>query len=110
MIERTPFYIHNARLSEYDDPDGKHVQLIVCDITVNDAARSGPRAVIILGATEDRMPLLDAFTGENPEPVGPVITYAVPLKGGQKFWRLEVAPDENDQGQLFEAGASKRTR
>lgn len=109
-IARMPFYIHGARRSDYTDQDDREVNLVVLDITLNDPSRKGPRAVITLGLTDERAKLLEVFPNGNDggDPVGPCITYAVPLKGGQKFWRLESAPDPDDVGEMFETTSKRK--
>lgn len=119
-IERTPFWIHDITLSRPFKTDrGDEIRLYVCNITVGDPSRKAPRAVITLGITEDRAPYYEYFEerrGLNPEPVGPCITYSIPLKGGQTFWRLEEAPNAEDlEAPMFEAleassGSRRRSR
>lgn len=103
-IAREPFWIHNMTARTYQNDQGQDVAILVCEITLNGPSRRDPRAVIVLGHTEDRQPYLDYFENERErakhgqitEPIGPVITYEVQIKGGRSFWRLEDAPDDDD--------------
>lgn len=108
QIENTPFFIHGTRLSTYQGEDGREVQLIIADITVNDPSPKGPRAVVTFGLTEDRQSLLEAFE-DSSEPIGPVVTYKVPIKGGMSFWRLEEAPQgDAAEAAVFQPATPKR--
>lgn len=103
-IARQPFWLHDMKPRKYENDQGQEVAIIVCDITVGGPSRRNGRAVIVLGHTEERQAFLDYFEaaradvgGGIPEPIGPCITYEVPMKGGRSFWRLEDAPDDEDQ-------------
>lgn len=102
-LRGVPFWIHRAKVSDYRDenavnPDGsrgRDVSVIVLDVTLRGPSRRDPRAVVIMGNTDERAGLIQYFadqneTGQLAEPIGPVHTFEVPLKrGGQTFWRLE---------------------
>ena len=112
-IERQNFWIHDVKPTEYVDENDRNVSLLVLDITLNDASRKGPRAVITLGRSEEREGLLAYFRPQvdanglhvkpdiSPDPIGPCITYKVGLKGSRTFWVLEEAPNPEDTGEMF---------
>jgi hypothetical protein len=97
-----PFWIHNMRASTYEDKmrdesdPQRVVNILVVDITLNGPSRHDPHAVIVLGNTPEREPMLAYFnspTGSR-EPIGPVHCFEVPLKAGRSFWRLEDWDEE----------------
>lgn len=97
-----PFWIHNARSNSYPNPDPKTVaiqptiDIIVLDITLNGPSRRDPHAVITVGDTPERAPMLAYFNNPTSalEPLGPCHTFEVPLKGGRSFWRIEDWDEE----------------
>jgi hypothetical protein len=96
-LRGVPFWIHNVRANSYENPDSKTaasqptVEILVVDITLNGASRKQPHAVIIVGNTPERAPLLAYFNdpGGDRMPLGPCHVFEVPLKGGRSFWRIE---------------------
>jgi hypothetical protein len=99
-IAHEPFWIHNIRESDYTNDEGHDVELYILDITLRDASRKAPRAVITLGRTEDRAPFYSYFQEGNTDPIGPCVLYQVSLRGGRTFWRLEDAPTDEDVAPL----------
>jgi hypothetical protein len=95
-LRGTPFWIHKARVSQYQDfsdpkndgPEGRTIEVIVLDITLNGSSRRDPHAVITVGNSPEREPILSYFM-QKTEPIGPVHCFEVPLKGGRSFWRIE---------------------
>jgi len=96
-LRGVPFWIHNARANTYENPDEKSraaqpmIDIIVLDITLNGASVKYPHAVITVGNSPERGPLLAYFNNPNGnrEPLGPCHTFEVPLRGGRSFWRIE---------------------
>ena len=92
-----PFWIHNAHATQYENPDEKAraiqpmVEIIVLDITLTGPSTRDPHAVITVGNSPERAPMLAYFNNPNGsrEPLGPCHTFEVPLKGGRSFWRIE---------------------
>jgi hypothetical protein len=114
-IAREPFWIHDIKPRKYEDDQGRDVAILICDITLNSSSRHSPRAVITLGHTDERQAFLDYFETKRadgnarPDPLGPCITYEVPLKGGRSFWRLEDAPEDEEQLPEFaQLGSGKK--
>jgi hypothetical protein len=97
-LRATPFWIHGCRESTYtsydnpkeDGPDGREVTVLVLDITLNGPSRRDPHAVITVGSSPERAPMLAYFNSDDrDQPIGPVHCFEVPLKGGRSFWRIE---------------------
>lgn len=111
-LRGVPFWIHGVRASSYvdlsnpkqDGPEGRTIELLVCDITLHNPSRKAQHAVITLGMSTEREGLLAYFI-DNTEPIGPVHTFEVPLKGGRSFWRLEDYDEEIVNAQLAQFNA-----
>ncbi len=113
-LRGTPFWIHNAHENSYPNPDPKTVanqptvDILVLDITLNGPSKRDPHAVIVVGNSPERAPMLAYFNDPNGnrEPLGPCHTFEVPLKGGRSFWRIEDYDEDILEAQGITSGFS----
>lgn len=110
-LRGVPFWIHNAHANSYPNPDPKTVgnqptvEILVVDITLHGPDRKWPHAVIVVGNSPERAPMLAYFNGMNRgDPLGPCHTFEVPLKGGRSFWRIEDYDEEILEAQGIVSG------
>lgn len=86
-----PFWIHGVKSSDYENDSGEDVHILVLDITLNGPSRRDVHAVITVGNTPERAPMLAYFNTPDGDrqPIGPVHCFEIPLKNKRSFWRIE---------------------